>query len=89
MATDVDSPRETPTLTVPRAAHRRRGLVLLAAAAFNLWLWLTRIRNLVVDAGGFDTAFIAVHGVLYTAAIAVALVVGAIGWRQWREGRRG
>jgi hypothetical protein len=91
VATDV-APRAHPAdpvdvAPVPRAVHRRRGLVLLAAAAFNLWLWITRIRNLVADAGQFDTAFLAVHGVLYTAAIAVAVVVGVIGLRQLREAR--
>ncbi|MTV24878.1 hypothetical protein FTX61_05525 [Nitriliruptoraceae bacterium ZYF776] len=86
MATDVASP--TDTVPVRRAAHRRRAVLLLAAAAFNLWVWATRIRNQLASAEDFSTAFVAVHLVLYTAAIGVALVVGVIGWRQWRESRR-
>jgi hypothetical protein len=72
---------------VPRAVHRRRGLLLLAAAAFNLWLWVTRMRNLIVDAGDFSAVFVGVHAVLYVSATAVAIVVGIIGLRQWREAR--
>ncbi|MEX1177912.1 MAG: hypothetical protein WEB09_05580 [Nitriliruptor sp.] len=86
MATDVAAPTAaTDAVPVPRAVHRRRGLVLLAAAAFNVWVWATRARNLVADAGEFSTAFVGVHAVLYLAATAVALVVGTLGWRQWRE----
>jgi hypothetical protein len=67
--------------------HRRRGLLLVAAAVFNVWVWGTRMRNLLADAGDFSTAFVGVHVVLYVTATIVALVVGAIGLRQWREAR--
>lgn len=87
MATDVAP--QADTVTVSRTAHRRRALLLLAASAFNLWVWGTRIRNQIASAEDFSTAFVAVHLVLYTAAIAVAIVVGVIGWRQWREARAG
>ena len=90
MATDVApaaSPTPHPTLPVPRAVHRRRGWILLAAMVFQLWLWGTRINNLVQDADGFSAAFVAVHAVLYVASIGVALVLGAIGWRMVREAR--
>lgn len=90
MATDVaPAASSTSTLTVPRAVHRRRGWLLVAAMAFNLWVWGTRINNLVAGADGFSTAFVAVHAVLYVAAIGVALVVGATGWRMLREARGG
>jgi hypothetical protein len=93
VATDVAphavAPDASPdAITLRRGVHRRRSLLLLAASAFNLWLWITRIRNLVRDASDFDAAFIAVHAVLYTSAIAVAVVVGVVGWRQFREARR-
>ncbi|MEX0836352.1 MAG: hypothetical protein WD010_09690 [Nitriliruptor sp.] len=87
MTTDVAASAASEAIRVPRAAHRRRGLVLLAAAVFNVWVWATRARNLIADAGDFSAAFVGVHAVLYLSATAVALVVGVIGWRQWREAR--
>lgn len=92
MATDVApaaSPTPRPMLPTPRAVHRRRGWLLLGAMVFQLWLWGTRITNLVQEADGFAAAFVAVHAVLYVTAIGVALVVGAIGWRMVREARAG
>lgn len=90
MATDVASAASrTPpsTLSVPTAVHRRRGWLLLGVMVFQLWLWGTRINNLVQGADGFSAAFVAVHAVLYVAAIGVGLLVGAIGWRMVREAR--
>ena len=90
MATDVASAASrTPpsTLSVPRTVHRRRGWLLLGVMVFQLWLWGTRINNLIQDADGFTTAFIAVHAVLYVTAIGVGLLVGALGWRMLREAR--
>jgi hypothetical protein len=86
VATDVVAPAPDAVVT-PRAVHRRRGLLLLAAAVFNVWLWATRVRNLAASSSDFSAAFVGVHAVLYVSATAVALVVGVIGWRQWREGR--
>lgn len=88
MATDLTPRSDADDVVVARAVHRRRGLLLLLAAVFNLWVWGTRMRNLLADADGFSTAFVGVHVALYLAATAVALVVGGIGLRQWREGRR-
>jgi hypothetical protein len=88
VATDVDRHAgAADAVTTPRAVHRRRGLLLLAAALFNVWLWATRMRNLIADAGDFSAAFVGVHAVLYVSATAVAIVVGVIGFRQWREAR--
>jgi hypothetical protein len=88
VATDLTPRADTPDVVVSRVVHRRRGLLLLLAAVFNLWVWGTRMRNLLADADSFSTAFVGVHVALYVAATAVALVVGGIGLRQWREGRR-
>lgn len=88
MATDVVAPAASGVVVTPRAVHRRRGLLLLAAAAFNVWLWATRMRNLLATSDEFSAVFIGVHAVLYVSATAVAVVVGVIGWRQWREARR-
>jgi hypothetical protein len=88
VATDVVAPAASDAVVTSRAVHRRRGALLLAAGLFNLWLWATRMRNLVADSADFSAAFIGVHAVLYVSATAVAVVVGVIGWRQWREARR-
>lgn len=85
MTTDVASHAAVST---PRAVHRRRGWLLVAAAGFNLWLWITRIRNLIATSDSFSTAFVTVHAVLYVSAIVVALVVGVIGWRLVAETRK-
>jgi uncharacterized membrane protein len=75
------------TVTTSVRAHRRRGLVLLGLALFQFWLWGTRIWNLVRDADGFSTAFVAVHAVLYVAAIGAGLVLAVLGARLVREAR--
>ena len=90
MATDVASAASrTPasTLSVPTAVHRRRGWLLLAVMVFQLWLWGTRIWNLLQDTGSVTAAFVAVHAVLYVTAIGVGLTLGALGWRMVREAR--
>lgn len=77
------------TVAVTRAVHRRRGLVLLAIAVFNVWLWGTRIRNLVADAGDASAAFVGVHAVLFGTSLVLAGVLAVLGWRMLREARRG
>jgi hypothetical protein len=86
VAVDVTDQRRT--VAIPARVHRRRGLLLLALGLFQLWLWGTRIFNLLADAGEFSTAFVGVHLVLYTAAIGAGIVLGGLGWTQWREGSR-
>lgn len=76
------------TVPVRAATQRRRGWVLLAIAAWNVWLWGTRIRNLVADAGDFSVAFNLVHAVLYGVSLLLAAVLAVLGWRMLREGRR-
>lgn len=90
MTTDVASAApHTPasTLSVPTAVHRRRGVFLLAVMVFQLWLWGTRIWNLLQDTQSVTAAFIAVHAVLYVTAIGVGVALGALGWRMVREAR--
>lgn len=67
--------------------HRRRGWVLLALGAFQVWLWTTRAINLVNDPEPRTTAFVVVHAVLYAAAFGTAFVLLGMGWRMWREAR--
>lgn len=85
MATDV-SPRPD-VLQVPRRRHRRRALLLLGVALWSVWLWGTRIRNLVAGADDFSAAFIGVHAVLYGVSLAIAAVLAVVGVRMWRESR--
>jgi hypothetical protein len=75
------------TVTTSARVHRRRGLVLSGLALFQFWLWGTRIFNLVRDADGFSAAFIAVHAVLYVAAIGAGVVLAVLGVRMVREAR--
>jgi hypothetical protein len=77
-----------PEVITPARVHRRRGWLLLAVAVFQLWLWGTRIANLLESVGSFSAAFVAVHAALYVAAIGVALVIGVLGWRMVAEARR-
>jgi hypothetical protein len=86
VATDV-TPRPE-TLTVPATTHRRRGLLLLAVAVWSVWLWGTRIRNLVATADDVSTAFVGVHAVLYGVSLVIAAVLAVVGWRMWSEARR-
>jgi len=73
--------------TVTVGVHRRRALLLVGLGAFQLWLWATRIVNLVGDAGDVTTAFLAVHAVLYATAIIAGGVLVVLGVRMGREAR--
>ncbi len=89
----VTTPLETrPTtsddVTTPAATHRRRGYVLLVLGLFQVWLWVTRLVNLVQDPEPRTTGFVVVHAVLYVAAFGCAFVLLGMGWRMWREARR-
>ena len=70
---------------LPARVHYRRGLLLLALGLFQLWLWGTRVMNLLGAEESFSAAFVAVHLVLYAAAIGAGLVLVALGWRFLRE----
>lgn len=87
MATDLDPTSDHAQLRVPVARHRRRGMLLVAAGLFQLWVWGTRIANLFEGADGFPAAFVAVHLVLYVVSIAVGVVLAVLGVRMWRESR--
>jgi hypothetical protein len=76
-----------PVVPVPARVHRRRGAVLLVLAVFQFWLWGTRIVNLLDETGSFSAAFVAVHLVLYVAAIGAGVVLAVLGARLWREAR--
>jgi len=59
--------------------------VLLVLGMFQLWLWGTRIVNLLQEVGSFSAAFVAVHLVLYAAAIGAGVLLLWLGGRTLRE----
>ena len=85
MSTTLD-PHPDAGVTDP-TTHRRRGWVLLAIGAFQVWLWVTRVINLVGDPTPRTTGFVVVHAVLYAAAFGCAFVLLGLGWRMRREAR--
>jgi hypothetical protein len=65
---------------------RARSTLLLAAAAWTIWVWATRIWNIVGDPA-HDGAFKAVHSLLALVSIAFGVALGVVGWRMRREER--
>jgi hypothetical protein len=86
---DAGSGAGKDTVEVPARTHRRRAVLLLGLALFQFWLWGTRIVNLLEDVGSFSAAFVAVHLVLYLAAIGAGVLLAVLGTRMWREARAG
>lgn len=78
-----------PSTPVDPRRHARRGMLLLAFAAWNWWLWGTRAWNLLTGDEGRTTAFVVVHLALYVTSLAIATAVGVMGWRMRAEARRG
>lgn len=93
MATDLATPRETTAtpdaMTTSSRTHRRRGLLLLAVAAWSVWVWGTRVLNLVRAGEEHSTAFIVVHAALYGSAFLIAGGLAVMGSRMVREAGRG
>jgi hypothetical protein len=65
---------------------RTRSTRLLAAAAWTIWVWTTRIWN-IVNEPAHDAAFKAVHSLLALVSIAFGVALGVVGLRMRREGR--
>jgi len=65
---------------------RARSTLLLAAAAWTIWVWATRIWNIVGDPA-HDAAFKAVHSLLALVSIAFGVAIGVVGLRMRREAR--
>ena len=78
-------PPASDRIVLSARAHHRRGLVLVALGVFQLWLWGTRVANLLEDVGSFSAAFVAVHLVLYAAAIGAGVLLLWLGTRTLRE----
>ncbi|MQA76764.1 MAG: hypothetical protein GEU88_21140 [Solirubrobacterales bacterium] len=62
---------------------RRQSRILLAAAVWTLYVWISRI---VIMAGQDEsTGFKVVHGILAFVSIGFALAIGKIGWEARRR----
>ncbi|HEV8648620.1 MAG TPA: hypothetical protein VG276_04275 [Actinomycetes bacterium] len=67
-------------------ATRGRAAVLLAASAWTLWVWTTRIWNIASDPA-HSLGFKLVHTALALVSVAFAVALGIIGLRMRREAR--
>ena len=56
---------------------------LLGVAAWNVVTYATFIRNLAATEGR-PTGFYVAHTVLIVVNLAIAAVLGIVGWRAWR-----
>ena len=65
---------------------RRAAGVLVAAAAWTLFVWLTRINNVLSD--DRSTSFKVVHLILAVVSVSFGVAIGWIGLAAWRRGRR-
>jgi hypothetical protein len=70
---------------VAEVRARRQSRILIAAAVWTLYVWISRI---VIMAGQDNsTGFKVVHGILALVSIGFALAIGKIGW-EWRRAAR-
>lgn len=94
MAVDLQPPSaaapadvaEAPASGLPSAAtHRTRAHLLLVIAAWQVWMWGTRLVNILGSGEEYSTGFVVVHAVLFTVSFGFAGVLAAVGWRMRRE----
>lgn len=70
--------------------ERRHAALLLGVAAWNVVTYAMFTRNLwAAHAAGEDrpAAYWVAHTVLIVVNLAIAAVLGRLGWRAWRAGR--
>jgi hypothetical protein len=65
---------------------RTRSTLLLAAAAWTIWVWVTRIWNILGDPAT-DAAFKLVHSLLALVSVAFGIALAVVGLRMRREER--
>jgi len=65
---------------------RGRAAVLLAASAWTLWIWVTRIWNIASDPA-HSLGFKLVHSALALVSVAFAVALGIIGLRMRHEAK--
>ena len=61
---------------------RRVAVVLLAAGAWTLFVWVTRLVNMAGE--DRSAGFFVVHGALAAISIGFGVTLGVIGWRALR-----
>jgi hypothetical protein len=67
-------------------SHLVRANVLLAAAAWTFYVWLTRMWNILRDPG-HEVGFKVVHGLLAVVSLAFAVAITVIALRMRREAK--
>jgi len=67
-------------------SFRARSTLLLAAAAWTIWVWVTRVWNIVGDPD-YDAAFKLVHSLLALVSVAFGIALAVVGLRMRREER--
>lgn len=80
MSTDLEPPQPT---RASRSRTRRRAWLLIAAAVWTAWVWLTRLGIVLNDEN--TAGFRVVHGVLIVVSLAFAAALGVVGVRMLRE----
>jgi hypothetical protein len=68
------------------SSTRLRANVLLAAAAWTIWVWTTRIWNILQDQHSFG--FKLVHSLLAIVSVGFGAAIAVIGVRMHREAGR-
>lgn len=80
------TPSSATHVSLDAVRHRRRANFLLVFAAWNVWVWVTRLVNLLQDdPGSRSTAFLTVHAVLFVGGVGGAAVLATMGLRMRRE----
>ena len=69
-----------------RSLRSSRSTLLLAAAAWTVWVWATRIWNILGDPA-HDAAFKVVHSLVALVSVAFAVALAVVGLRMRREER--
>jgi hypothetical protein len=69
------------------SSTRTRAYILLAAAAWTIWVWTTRIWNILRDQQ-HSFGFKLVHGLLAVVSVGFGVAIAVIGWRRHRVAGR-
>lgn len=67
-------------------SSRARAALLLAAAAWTIYVWCFRIWNILQDPA-HSFGFKAVHSLLALVSVAFGIAIAVVGWRLYQESR--